>query len=100
MGRGISFPSVSRKQIEELAIPLPPLPEQHRIVAKVDEGRKGVRISVHDLLRSPRSCRLVNFEHILPIRDFDPRFFPNNFATQLQLPPQVHRAEFCFITPA
>jgi type I restriction enzyme S subunit len=37
MGRGIAFPSVSRKQIEELAIPLPPLAEQHRIVAKVDE---------------------------------------------------------------
>jgi type I restriction enzyme, S subunit len=37
MGRGIAFPSVSRKQIEELAIPLPPLAEQHRIIAKVDE---------------------------------------------------------------
>ncbi len=37
MGRGIAFPSVSRKQIEELPIPLPPLAEQHRIVAKVDE---------------------------------------------------------------
>ncbi len=37
MGRGIAFPSVSRQQIQELPIPLPPLPEQHRIVAKVDE---------------------------------------------------------------
>jgi type I restriction enzyme, S subunit len=37
MGRGIAFPSVSVKQIEGLAIPLPPLAEQHRIVAKVDE---------------------------------------------------------------
>lgn len=37
MGRGIAFPSVSRKQIEDLSFPLPPLAEQHRIVAKVDE---------------------------------------------------------------
>jgi type I restriction enzyme S subunit len=37
MGRGIAFPSVSRQQIEELPVPLPPLAEQHRIVAKVDE---------------------------------------------------------------
>jgi type I restriction enzyme, S subunit len=37
MGRGIAFPSVSRDQITNLVVPLPPLPEQHRIVAKVDE---------------------------------------------------------------
>jgi type I restriction enzyme S subunit len=37
MGRGIAFPSVSRQQIEELPVPLPPLAEQHRIVAKVDD---------------------------------------------------------------
>jgi type I restriction enzyme S subunit len=37
MGRGIAFPSISRKQLEDLALPLPPLAEQHRIVAKVDE---------------------------------------------------------------
>ena len=36
MGRGIAFPSISRRQIEDLPIPLPS-PEQHRIVAKVDE---------------------------------------------------------------
>jgi type I restriction enzyme, S subunit len=37
MGRGIAFPSVSRQQIEELPVPLPPLGEQNRIVVKVDE---------------------------------------------------------------
>jgi type I restriction enzyme, S subunit len=37
MGRGIAFPSVSRQQIEELPVPLPPLAEQHRIVANVEE---------------------------------------------------------------
>lgn len=37
MGRGIAFPSISRRQIEQIPIPLPPLKEQGRIVAKVDE---------------------------------------------------------------
>ena len=37
IGRGIAFPSISKKQLESLAIPLPPLAEQHRIVAKVNE---------------------------------------------------------------
>ncbi|MGA7238855.1 MAG: restriction endonuclease subunit S [Bryobacteraceae bacterium] len=37
MGRGIAFPSVNRDQIVSLPIPLPPLGEQERIVAKVDE---------------------------------------------------------------
>lgn len=37
MGRGIAFPSITRRQLEELPIPLPPLEEQLRIVAKVND---------------------------------------------------------------
>ena len=37
MGRGIAFPSVSRGHLESSPFPIPPLAEQHRIVAKVDE---------------------------------------------------------------
>lgn len=37
MGRGAAFPSISRRQIEELPMPCPPLREQNRIVQRVDE---------------------------------------------------------------
>jgi type I restriction enzyme S subunit len=37
MGHGIAFPSINRHQIEDLAVPFPPLGEQHRIVKKADE---------------------------------------------------------------
>jgi type I restriction enzyme S subunit len=34
---GTTFSAVSKKNVEALIIPLPPLPEQHRIVAKIDQ---------------------------------------------------------------
>jgi type I restriction enzyme S subunit len=67
MGRGIAFPSVSRKQIEELALPVPPLAEQHRIVAKVDglmaladqiEAARAVREARRDRLTTASLARL------------------------------------------
>ncbi|MEO0394426.1 MAG: restriction endonuclease subunit S [Cyanobacteria bacterium P01_A01_bin.137] len=36
-GRSNGVPHLSTKEIEKLLFPLPPLPEQHRIVAKVDQ---------------------------------------------------------------
>lgn len=35
--RGSSYPAVRDKDVREQKIPLPPLPEQHRIVAKIEE---------------------------------------------------------------
>ena len=37
LGSGSTFPSISYRHIAGLAVPLPPLPEQRRIVAKVDQ---------------------------------------------------------------
>ena len=36
-GHGISMIHMTKEKMEQLAVPLPPLAEQHRIVAKVDE---------------------------------------------------------------
>ena len=37
LGSGSTFKEISKSQISNLQIPLPPLPEQHRIVAKIEE---------------------------------------------------------------
>ena len=52
MGRGIAFPSVTRRQLEELPLPLPPLAEQHRIVDKLDEI-----MTLCDEIQSKRTTR-------------------------------------------
>ena len=36
LGTGSTFPSISYDDISELAVPLPPLPEQHRIAAAIE----------------------------------------------------------------
>jgi type I restriction enzyme, S subunit len=82
MGRGIAFPSVSRKQIEELPIPLPPLAEQHRIVAKVDELMALCdRLEASQAERETRRTRLVAAAHARlsdsALRTPDSAFFIN-----------------------
>lgn len=37
IGTGSTFSAISKSQIENLSFPLPPLPEQHRIVTKIEE---------------------------------------------------------------
>ncbi len=37
LGAGSTFVAINRKHLATFQVPLPPLPEQHRIVAKVDE---------------------------------------------------------------
>jgi len=60
MGRGIAFPSISREQLSGLPVPLPPLAEQHRIVAKVDE-----LMALCDQLEAARNQRQQCRERLL-----------------------------------
>jgi type I restriction enzyme, S subunit len=82
MGRGIAFPSVSRGQIEELALPLPPLAEQRRIVAKVDE-----LMALCDRLDSARAYREVMRDRLTAAslaRLIAPNPDPRSFAKDAQ----------------
>jgi type I restriction enzyme S subunit len=60
MGRGIAFPSISREQLSGLPVPLPPLAEQHRIVAKVDE-----LMALCDQLEAARQLRQQGRERLV-----------------------------------
>ena len=59
MGRGVAFPSISKKQLETLAVPLPPLAEQHRIVAKVND-----LMALLDRLETTRTQRETTRNHL------------------------------------
>ena len=52
LGTGTTFKAISRKLLEPFPLPLPPLAEQHRIVAKVDELMRLI-----DRLETARSSR-------------------------------------------
>ena len=82
MGRGIAFPSISRKQLENLAIPFPPLTEQHRIVAKVDK-----LMALCDRLEEARTERETTRDRLtvaslvrLNVPNPDPAVFQNHAA--------------------
>ena len=86
MGRGIAFPSITRKQLENLLVPLPPLAEQHRIVAKVDELMSVCdRLEVALAEREATQDRLTAASLIrLNAPDLDPAIFQNHAAFTLE----------------
>jgi type I restriction enzyme, S subunit len=53
---GIALANVNAKKLTELSVPLPPLPEQHRIVAKLDSLFARSRRAREELERVPGLC--------------------------------------------
>ena len=91
MGRGIAFPSISRDQLSGLPVPLPPLAEQHRIVAKVDE-----LMALCDQLEAARQKREQGRERLLASTlqrlnqpAADPASFRNDASFALQVLPSL-----------
>ena len=85
MGRGAAFPSITRKQLETLPVPVPPLAEQHRIVAKVDE-----LMALCDRLEAARAERELTRDRLasaslsrLNTPDHDPATFQKHSAFAL-----------------
>lgn len=89
MGRGIAFPSVSRRQLEELPLALPPLAEQHRIVAKMDE-----LMALCDRLEAARTAREATRDRLAAaslarLNTPDPETFPSDAHFALDALPAV-----------
>ena len=52
LGTGSTFQAISKSQISNLKFPLPPFPEQHRIVAKLEELFTKLDVSVAELKKA------------------------------------------------
>lgn len=60
LSTGAAIPGISREQVLGLAIPCPPLPEQRRIVALLDEAFAGLATAKANVERSLRNaCALL-----------------------------------------
>jgi type I restriction enzyme S subunit len=60
LGTGSTFPSVSQDKIQSIRVPLPPLAEQRRIVAKVDQLFAQTRALEAKLRRAQEEIVVVN----------------------------------------
>ena len=57
LGSGSTFPNITTSQLSDLPIPLPPLPEQKRIVAILDEAFAGIDQAVKNTERNLAGAR-------------------------------------------
>ena len=85
-GHGISMAHMTKEKMEQLAVPLAPLAEQHRIVAKVDE-----LMALCDRLEAARTEREATRDRLggavlsrLNAPDLDPVVFRNHAAFALE----------------
>jgi type I restriction enzyme S subunit len=57
-GTGTTFKAITKKSLESLSFPLPPLPEQHRIVAKIEELFSDLDKGIENLKKAQEQLKL------------------------------------------
>jgi type I restriction enzyme, S subunit len=58
--KGASYPAVTDGDVKDQEIPLPPLPEQKRIVAKLDEAFEGIATAKENAERNVKNARAIS----------------------------------------
>ena len=61
---GLTVPKLNQARLREIPIPLPPLPEQHRIVAILDEAFEGIAIAKANAEKNLKNARAVFESHL------------------------------------
>ena len=62
--KGASYPAVTDGNVREQLIPVPPLPEQHRIVALLDEAFDGIAIAKANAEKNLQNARALFESHL------------------------------------
>jgi type I restriction enzyme S subunit len=64
LGTGATFKELSGVKLKEVPVPVPPLPEQHRIVAILDEAFEGIATAKANAERNVENARAVFESHL------------------------------------
>lgn len=64
LGTGATFKELSGGKLKEVTIPVPPLPEQHRIVAILDEAFEGLATAQANAERNLQNARAIFESHL------------------------------------
>jgi type I restriction enzyme S subunit len=67
LSTGAAIPGISREQVLSLAIPIPPLPEQQRIVTLLDEAFAGLATAKANAERNLQNARVAYATHLQSI---------------------------------
>jgi len=64
LGTGATFKELSGRKLKEITIPVPPLPEQHRIVGILDEAFEGIATAKENAEKNLQNARALFESHL------------------------------------